>query len=357
MTHRRTGFTLLEMLLTLAMSVVLMILISGAINFYARDMENAENQFRQTQLAASILQMIENDLRMALVTRPVDTAALAEVLAAASAPLDAMTGMSSGEMSSGGDADMASLPPADGATESSLATDSFDAMTSIGVLQSPGLIGNANQLQIDISRLPNLEAYAIDPTLVPIDASGGLNDRPSDLKTVSYFVVPPGGVGPRDAIDELVAAAGAQSGTTPTESASRGGLVRRQLDRVISNHAAMTGGLSRLTASGDLIASEITQIQFEYFDGITWLIQYNSDELGYLPMAIRVTITMSDPNESVPTDAIATGGATTGRTFAHLVHLPFSHPEDADAMMDESMSDSTSSSDTVTAPAGGPPDA
>ena len=77
----RGAFTLLEVVLTLAMSVVLMVLIGGAIQFYARDMNVRDMDIRQTQLAAAVMQMIEDDLRATLHTEPVDTAPLEELLA------------------------------------------------------------------------------------------------------------------------------------------------------------------------------------------------------------------------------------------------------------------------------------
>ena len=88
----RAGFTLLEVVLTLAMSVVLMVLIGSAIQFYARDMNIRDMDIRQTQLAAAVMQMIEDDLRATLRTQPVDTAPLESLLAAT-----AGGGLSSGQ--------------------------------------------------------------------------------------------------------------------------------------------------------------------------------------------------------------------------------------------------------------------
>ncbi len=81
---RRAGlaFTLLEVLLTLSMSVVLMAMIGGAIQFYARDMNVRDMDIRQTQLAAAVMQMIEDDLRATLHADPVDTSGLEALLAA-----------------------------------------------------------------------------------------------------------------------------------------------------------------------------------------------------------------------------------------------------------------------------------
>ena len=69
------AFTLLEVLLTLAMSVVLMGLIGTAFQFYAVDMNVRNMDIQQTQMAAAVMQMIEDDLR-AFHSEPADMSGL-----------------------------------------------------------------------------------------------------------------------------------------------------------------------------------------------------------------------------------------------------------------------------------------
>ncbi|MEM6365287.1 MAG: prepilin-type N-terminal cleavage/methylation domain-containing protein [Planctomycetota bacterium] len=312
------GFTLLEMLLTLAMSVVLMTLIGGAIRFYAGEMASAESEFRQTQLAAAVLQMMEDDLRQALVVKPADTSALADVLSAATMPLESL-GMTA-PASEGGDVGLETLDAGTDGAAGIAGGDSsalpMDLSTSMGVLLEPGLVGDQTQLQIDVSRLPGLEAYAVDPDLAGPDPNGGLNDRPSDIKTIAYFVTSDG-VGPTDVLQDL-----SDSSDQPSTVGGTG-LVRRQIDRAISTEAASTGGLTRLLSSGQIVAPEVIGVEFEYFDGVTWVPMFNSDEYGFLPVAVRVTLMMQSATSG--TDA-----AMTTKTFTHLIYLPFSSPEDAE---------------------------
>ncbi|WDQ19458.1 prepilin-type N-terminal cleavage/methylation domain-containing protein [Rhodopirellula sp. P2] len=341
---QRAGFTLLEMLLTLALSVVLMGLISGAINFYAREMDNAEQQFREAQLASALLQLIEDDLRMTLVTRPVSTEALSEVLAAAAAPLESLG------LTSGGEESDDSLPPSDPDTlndDPALMTDS-SLVTGV-VLQSPGLIGNETQLQIDVSRLPSLEQTAIDPDLA-ITSGVDLLDRPSDIKTVSYFVQVAGSFGIQDALQKLAAS---DENATTQPASTGGGLVRRQLDRAISVQALSTGGSSRLDQTGEVIAPEVVAIGFEYYDGVNWLPQYNTDETGYLPLAIRVRLQLAPTAMpgAASADAASTGSLdlTEGRLFTHVIRLPMSFPEDGEALLAEQEAASTAETPDVVA--------
>lgn len=343
----RTGFTLLEMLLTLALSVVLMGLISGAINFYAREMDNAEQQFREAQLASALLQLIEDDLRMTLVTRPVSTDALSDVLSAAAAPLESL-GLTGGD-ASGGEADDA-LPPDDPDTLNGDPTLESDmGITSGVVLQSPGLIGNETQLQIDVSHLPSLEQTAIDPDLA-ISSGVDLLDRPSDIKTVTYFVQVAGSFGIQDEMQKLAAT---DANATANVASTGGGLVRRQLDRAISMQALLTGGSSRLDQTGEVIAPEVVAIAFEYYDGVNWLPQYSTDETGYLPLAVRVRLQLAPPASPGAafgeTASSTTIGLTEGRVFTHVIRLPMSFPEDGEALLEEQEAASTAEAPDVVA--------
>lgn len=322
----KKAFTLLEMLLTLAMCVVLMILVSNAMTFYVRDMADVETQFRQSQVASAVLQMIEDDLRMTLTTQPVDTEALAEILASASEPL-AQLGLSGASGGSGSEDDAFPEDPEltaeeDEMLDDPLAADSIDLTLGGTILQSPGLIGSANQLQIDVSRLPRLEETIIDPTLAI--SNGRLLDRPSDIKTISYFVEAPGTGSSIDAMEELATANGLGAASTTSTLGAGGGLVRRELDRAISNQAASSGGVARLGSAGELLAPEVAAISFEYFDGINWLPFYSSDDSGFLPPAIRVTLQINGED----------GSTESMRTYTHVIRLPMSHPEDAEAEED-----------------------
>lgn len=337
---RRGAFTLLEMLLTLAMCVVLMTLISGAISFYVDQMSSAERVYRNSQVASAVLQMIEDDLRMTLTTRPVDTSPLADVLSSASSPLSAL-GLSSGAAGGTDDDALPEDPELSGSSSGSEADEPADAAAlnvSLGgnVLMSPGLIGSSNQLQIDISRLPSLEDTAINPSLAI--SNGKLLDRPSDIKTVSYFVQPMGAGASMDPLEELATASGLGA-TSNVSVMSAGGLVRRELDRAISTHAASTGGLSRLSSAGEIISPEVSGIQFEYYENGNWMTFYNTDSVGFLPPAIRVTLqiggasTPSDPSQSQNVN-----------TYTHIIYLPMSHPEDAQAARKDASSSSSDSS-------------
>ncbi|TWU41902.1 prepilin-type cleavage/methylation domain-containing protein [Novipirellula artificiosorum] len=315
---RRDAFTLIEVLLTLSLSVVLIILVGGAIQFYARTLTVQDMDIRQVQLAAAVMQMIEDDLRAAVHPKPIDTAALETLLA--STATQEVGGAEPGGASSEEDLSAAGIDT--GFEEEEEVTPVADAgltdlQSGASVLQTPGLIGNQYQIQVDLSRLPRLEEYT-----VMMDATvGNLQDVPSDLKTVTYFVQQAGTIaGVIDPLDNM----SNDPTAAPTESTG-GGLVRRSLDRFATLEAINSGSMSMLNQTGELLAPEITSIEFAYWDGMMWLIEWNSDEYGELPMAVQVQMTMIDPTAAL-TDTSDLSSVDTTRVFTHIVRLPMARP-------------------------------
>jgi type II secretory pathway pseudopilin PulG len=306
------GFTLLELVLTLAMSVVLMALIGGAVQFYGRDMNLRDMDVRQTQLAAALIQMIENDLRSCVFGEPTDMQPLEELLVATSGG----DGGESDEDLSAAGIESDDAPFADDVLDT-------DLLTSATVLQSPGMIGDSTSLQIDLSRLPRLEEYQVS-----FDATiGNLEDIPSDLKTVTYYVQAAGTIaGVQDQLESVTSQATTGTASTlPSGTSVAGGLVRRSLDRSGTVYATESGGLTALSQSGDLLAPEVTAITFEYFDGTNWLTYWNSDEFDQLPFAVRVQISMEDVS-SIEDNAV--------RQFTHVVQIPLARPAETDDTAD-----------------------
>ena len=147
-----------------------------------------------------------------------------------------------------------------------------------------------------------------------------IDDVPSDLKTVAYFVQAPGMIGGvQDPLDSLDPEANAEN---------TGGLVRRSLDRAATVEAVTNGNLTLLNQTGELLAPEITGIEFSYWDGLNWVLEWSSDEYGELPLAVQVRIYMTDPNASEETlnAAAMVPGSEGMRAFSHIVRLPLARP-------------------------------
>lgn len=312
------GFTILEVVLTLSMAVVLMSLVGATMQFYANNMNVRDMDIRRIQLATSVMQMIADDLRATIYTEEFDSSVLEGFLTGAVG--QAVAGAVDPAMSEtlGLDAVDPSMLTGDGSTlEDPAAAETLDLMASTLTLQRPGIIGNQFEMQFDISRLPRLEQW--QQTLG--ESTAELVDIPSDLKTVTYYVQPPGAVG--GVSDPL-------QGFLPQQSENinpvPGGLVRRELDRAANKWAVESGGMAGLLATGDLVAAEVIAIEFAYFDGAIWQMFWNSDNMQSLPVAIQVKITIGDPaaiqSGDVATEATTENGVAGARSFTQIIQIP-----------------------------------
>lgn len=322
---RRSAFTLVELILTLALAVVLMALLGTALSFYAEKLDARDSEVRRMQLAQAILNMLSDDLRVAIYPPEFDDAALNDLLTSAAGGESSQPGEGE-DLSAAGLDDMSdsgddlSSDPGLASTESVEMAD----ISSGGMATSrPGLLGNQTQIQFDVSRLPRLEEYQQQ---MISDTVGERMDIPSDIKTISYFLQPPGG-GVTDPL-EIIGGDSALSLTDTTASQLNGGLVRRSLDRAVTSFAMNQGGMTTLSSTGDLLATEVAGLEFRYWDGLMWQTYWDSDEFGCLPVAIEITLTMLEPNNSGDT-SISPEALTS--QYVQIIRLPMGRPVETDA--------------------------
>jgi len=340
----RTGFTLLELLLALSLSAVVALLIGGLIQLYLLNENRGRENVRQAQVARAVLSMIAEDIRTTVRYQPFDTSGLQQMLSGSAA---SMLGMPSGMMGGGGGGSASiggggssggtgtpatgnqntggSIPTAGGS--GSLPTGNAGGAgmsagggsptagggTSINFPNSsgsgsaggasgganassptsnqtsvpPGVYGSEASIEIDVSRMPRPDEYAMRPGDLSI---GTLGDMPSDIKTVSYYVQSPRNDGILDPLSRLTSET--STSTSGASVSTNGGLVRRSLDRAVTQYAYQIGNTTQLLRTGELIAPEVLGIEFSYFSSANgWQTQWDSSTLG-LPNVVKVTIAM-----------------------------------------------------------------
>lgn len=307
--------------MTLALGVVIAGLVGGAMRTYGLEMGVRDLEMRRTHLATQLFSMIEQDLVATVRSRPIDNEPLNQFLLS-SLGQDPSASTDSEDLSAAGVQNDASDPLA----ASDPQAGSNPALTTNTVLTQPGLIGNQNVLQIDISRLPRIEEYAplaIDPTKII--------DIPSDLKTVTYLVQTEGVIG--GVVDPLADWTGQAIGADAAGSNSGGGLVRRLIDRATTLKASNDGAIFRLNASGQIVAPEVVAIEFRYFDGLLWIDFWDSDQNGSLPIAIEITLTIRPVGS--PSDGLQPETEDLA-TYRHLVRLPMANLATEDETVDDS---------------------
>jgi len=305
------GFTLLEVLLASSLSVLILLALGGAIRFYLFQVTDSQTSIEQAQLARAVMRRMETDLRSAIWKNEIDFSSV-ETLAA-----DSLAG-SAGDLaaSAGLDPSMAE----DAFSESALAGSNTQELAASGVIPTTiGLYGNAIELQVDISRIPRIDEY--DPQFTSF-RSREIGDIPSDIKTVTYFLMQPG-------VSSLGHGTVGDAGITETQF----GLVRRELDRAVTQYALNNGDSSGLDASAEILAPEVSLLQFRYFDGYDWLEEWDSEAMGGLPMAVDVIIAIRDHDL---TQALLADGAIdvpveddanpVGQVFRRLIRIPTAKP-------------------------------
>ncbi len=329
----RAGYTLLELLLALLLTVLVSGLIGMLLQLYYRSSDISQAEVQQAQVARNLLRMIGDDLRSVVRYQEFDDATLTAVLGTGAggdsggasggdAAAGDTTGGASGTGSSssvgtGGASDASAgiggptQSGTGGATtsgSSSMGSDSSGAASSMmsegdgssttsnlagstTPPPTPGLYGNQFELLIDVSRLPRPDQYfALQNNIMDTQ----LSDVPSDIKSVCYYVQASGMTdGVQDPLQNG-SLTGIAMETPKVTATSGGGLVRRQLDRSITQWANEQGQSDRLSRTGELLAPEVVSLEFSYFDGTEWLTQWDSSQQK-LPMIVRVQLAMQDP--------------------------------------------------------------
>jgi hypothetical protein len=199
-----------------------------------------------------------------------------------------------------------------------------------------GLNGTITELYVDSTRLPRREelfATVTGYTNAPIgletgavgagatSASMSRVARPSDLKTVKYFVrpgevIPPGSV--------------AATSLSPEGQMMGGGLVRQEIPRSARLWAEQSGNTAILESGQALIASEVVHIEFRYFDGLQVLDVWDMVEQNCLPTAIEISLWIA-PLDAENGRYDATGLANNAREYRQTVYLPMSQLSQAGA--------------------------
>jgi prepilin-type N-terminal cleavage/methylation domain-containing protein len=346
------GMTLLELVLALALSGLLLMAISMALHIHWRAFDGKRSRVEEAQLASAILRNISDDIRGTLKFEPPNL----EGLNLGSLASNALGSVASGALSGGetenggGEGDPMETPnptpspmqPATtpmpsnntqnqggggtgggdstatgGGTESGASTTGATTEETMPAESGPsvvvGLYGSATQLQFDISRLPRVDQYQ------SLETDDGSLQVPSDIKTVVYFL----------ASEESTVGAGAFAMTEAVQPSTTGagrGLMRAESDRAVSAYGELNGSSDSLFAGARLLAAEVTSVQFQYFDGTEWLTEWNSDDLGGLPTAIEVLLTIGAPqsgSESSASPMMAQPlDAVSQPTYRMVVHLP-----------------------------------
>lgn len=294
----RFGYTLLELLLSLALTVVVVAGIAQAINLYFRVLTRQQQQIEQDLVGRAVLTMMANDLRAALQYKAADVSGIENlsVTEALTAGLGSMLGGAAGGAAGGASGDPAAGDPAAGAAGGGAtgggvvgggatgggatggaapaggeaAAEEEDPAEQDNAWYRPAFVGLPGQLTVDVSRLPRLDQYSQLTTGLEATST------PSDIKRVAWLVSLNGGAADPDSLDPV--------------ADSMGGLYRREVDRAASAYRKDPDSPSQPDEYSKLIAPEVVSMQFRYFDGTDWKTEWASEDEGGFPLAVEITL-------------------------------------------------------------------
>jgi len=271
----RSAFTLLEMLLALGLSAVVIGAIAMAVDIHWRVLDAGRRDVEEAQLARAILCRMADDIRGAVQYDPQQAEKLLGQVVPS--PTDA------GSLASAAGLSTAEVQSA----MSEMGTDSSEDPSSWIPPSIPALYGSTDVLQVDVSRLPRLDQIS---AAVEADPLSPLAQHLTDVQSIAYYLGNDGTTVSGESADGSPAAS--------SDTASRGGLFRRQLDRAVAAWAAEQGTLSNIDIHLEPIAPEVVRLEFSYYDGANWYSEWDSVAAGGLPTAVEIAIALRRPPKS-----------------------------------------------------------
>jgi prepilin-type N-terminal cleavage/methylation domain-containing protein len=309
----RAGFTLLEVLVALGLSVVLVTAIYSAVSLYVELTLDDHSAIERSRVARAVFRQMAIDVQSVVFrledeeeeSEEEDESAIPDPESIDDATINDFTNNPTGADLSGG--------------ESTVVVEVLNPEDAI-VTSSVGLIGDAAKLTLHINRPPREASYQ------PVLLAGSTSARTSDLQSITYFLANPSSSG----IEGVVGARAVQGKLGDVSGPQ--GLARLAGDQLAVQYADLEADEETLADSARIIAPEVVSLEFEYFDGLNWLTMWDSVAAQRLPNAISITIGLRRIVSDEERDAMqfeASDRASLDEILEHRRHviaLPLAEP-------------------------------
>lgn len=295
MPHRRNdaggaGFTLIEVVLAIALASVVMYLLTTAIELYMVRVDASRTRVESAQVARVLLNQIADDLKAARMPLPASSGAGASSGGSSAGGSSGAGGSAAGSDptggagggAAGGAGNTGAMGADSGATGGSAATGS----ASGALASSSGVSGTELELRIQRAAPSSWDRTTLsEESLLQNDAShSGI--------TVRYFMHDGRQVLPHD-FAELGVEAEPSRGVSGLyrETAATATLLDAEAASVTSGGSASTAsqGLSN-TSELELLAPEVIELTFAYFDGETMLEEWDATTQTGQPLGVEIRL-------------------------------------------------------------------
>ena len=264
-TRRRPGYTLLEVLLASVVAVVLLGALYSALEVTLVRMDVNRNVIVANDLSRAVFNRLTADLSNTLGPLPPKSGGDGTTGSAAASPATtATTASTTASTSASSGATAASSPSADPSGTAATADPAASAAASgVNIPFGAGVVGTDKQLSLFVSRLPT--------ALTDLDVINATDvASPSDLRRVTYYL--------------------AADGT---------GLARQSKPWVTADGVWNATDPDRANEQAEVIAPEVKDATFEYYDGGTWQSSWDGSQTAIdgvsligPPRAIRVILVL-----------------------------------------------------------------
>ncbi len=261
-TRRRPGYTLLEVLLASVVAVVLLGALYSALEVTLVRMDANRNVIVANDLSRAVFNRLTLDLSNALGPLPPKSGGDGTTgSAAAASPATTATTASTTASTSASSGSTASSSPSGTAATGDPATSA--AASGVNIPFGSGVVGTDKQLSLFVSRLPTAltDLDVINATDVAL---------PSDLRRVTYYLASDGA-----------------------------GLARQSKPWVTADGVWNATDPDRANELAEVIAPEVKDATFEYYDGGTWQSSWDGSQTDIdgvsligPPRAIRVILVL-----------------------------------------------------------------
>ena len=285
--HRR-AFSLIEVIVALALSVVLISAIYGAISLHWRYETLGRERIDRAQVSLAILRKMSEDVGSVMFSVP---------------KVEETEDSSTSETAT------------EGVTTTTEESTDSTATAAVEAPVSLGIVGTADSLQLDVSQ-PQVQDFVtvVDPsapstTPLPIQ---------SEMVRVTWALVRPNRSLDPDAT-------GLQS--LITNPALARDVTDRLQESVPDDTASALSTTSTATEipESSILAREVVALQFRYYDGYSWVSEWDSTEKGRLPRAVEVSMGFLN-QEYKPAGSLNLPGSASMTTIKHVIQVPASTP-------------------------------
>ncbi len=330
------GFTLLEVLLALSLSVVLLTAVYGAFDLYLRLASSSNDDIEQAQVARALLRKMAIDIR-SVVNRPPSTASSVGGTKGSSGSQGAGGGGTAGSGSSGGSGKSSSASSgskgssskgsgassgSSGSKSSSASSGSSDANALEPAVVDPsagfsaamtGLIGDSETLVLHVVRGFRQRTGAIDP-----EAEQVVGVNSGQERSISYFLADSGATG----LAGYVGDAHKDDGSTGDIH----GLARLEGNRLLIHLSDEAADLETLAKQTDLLAKEVVGLQFRYFDGVDWFDAWDPALNSGLPQAVEITLKLKSAQTGLRSASSSRDAEPITKFYTLSVAVPSAKP-------------------------------